>query len=162
MLSDIIDTIPHDAHRNIMPWHASILRLAQLITLPIIHRLEIHHPIIIKILARPDLGCNTFRMHISQGMLVSVPATETKINATDEGSVVVDHDEFLVVCPIEGHICSVLKDIVVGMAHDHYVSMALATLGTEALESVLRVRGVTGQSSLNYQISVSVYDERMA
>ena len=129
MLSDIINTIPHYTHGNIMPWHASILRFAQLITLPVRHRLEIHNTIIIKVLAGPDLRRYTFRMYICEGMLMDIPAAEAEVYATDESSVIVDDDELFVVRPVECHVCSIFKDVMVGMTHDDYVSVPFVALG---------------------------------
>lgn len=129
MLSDIINTIPHNTHGNIMPWHASILRFAQLITLPVRHRLEIHNTIIIKILAGPNLRRYTFRMYICKWMLMDVPAAEAEVYAADESSVIVDDDELFMVRPVEGHIGCIFEDVVVGMAHDDYVSVAFVALG---------------------------------
>jgi hypothetical protein len=56
--------------------------------------------------------------------------------------------------PVEGHVCCVLEDIVVGMAHHDYVAVAFATFWAEGLEGVLCVFGVASQRSLHYHQQV--------
>jgi hypothetical protein len=53
-----------------------------------------------------------------------------------------------VVGPVEGHICCVLEDVVIGMSHDCDVSMSWGSLGAEGLKCVFRVRGIAGKSGL--------------
>jgi hypothetical protein len=83
-------------------------------------------------------------MHISERMLMGIPAAETEIDTTDKCSVEVDDDKLFVVCPVEGHVGGIFEDIVIGMAHYHNVSVTLGTFGAEALESMLGVRRVAG------------------
>jgi len=58
-----------------------------------------------------------------------VPAAEAEVYAANESNVIVDDDKLFVVCPVERHVGSIFEDVVVGMAHDDYVSVAFVALG---------------------------------
>ena len=81
-----------------------------------------------------------------------VPATKAEVQAADEGHLVVDDNELLVMRPVEGHVGSVLKNVMVRMAHDPYVTMPGRSLRAKSLERMLRVLRVAGQRSLDFAI----------
>lgn len=60
---------------------------------------------------------------------MDIPAAEAEVYAANERNVIVDDDELFVVCPVERHVGGIFEDVVVGMAHDDYVSVAFMTLG---------------------------------
>ena len=46
---------------------------------------------------------------------------------------VVNDDKLLVVCPVERHVCGVLEDVVIGVAHDCIIAVSFSPFGAEAL-----------------------------
>jgi hypothetical protein len=82
-----------------MPWHAPIVSLAQFIALPVLNVLEVHDPVVVEVLSGEDLVFDTRRMSISQWMLPLIPATEAKIQTSDEGKIEVDNDELFMMRP---------------------------------------------------------------
>ena len=88
-------------------------------------------------------------MDIRERVLMTVPSSKTKIQPANECCVVVDDNEFLVMCPVEGHVCSMLEDIVIGMAHNLEVAMTFCALRAKSLECMLCVGGVAGESGLD-------------
>jgi len=101
VFGDIVDTGSDDTHGHVVPWHASIISLAQLIALPILDVLEIHDAVVVEILSREDLIFDTGRVSIGQWVLHLIPATEAKIQTSDEGQIEVDDDKLLVMRPTE-------------------------------------------------------------
>lgn len=49
VLCNINNAVSDDTHSGVVPWHASILGFANLILLPVIHVVEIHNSVVIKI-----------------------------------------------------------------------------------------------------------------
>lgn len=56
--------------------------------------------------------------------------------------------------PVKGHVSTVLENVVVGMAQDPDIPMAGTSLGTEALQGMLRVGGVASKRLIDLQKSV--------
>lgn len=99
MFGDIIDTRSNDTHGYIMPWHASIVSFAQFVALPVLDVLEVHDSVVVKVLSGEDLILDTRRMGISQWMLPLIPATEAKIQTSDEGKIEVNDDKLFMMRP---------------------------------------------------------------
>lgn len=93
-----------DAHRHIVPGHASEVGLTQLVILPAVHVLKIHYTIVIKVLARPDFVANVGRVDVSERVLVIIPTSEAEIKTTNKGDFVINDNELLVVSPIPSHV----------------------------------------------------------
>ena len=89
-------------------------------------------------------------------MLVIIPAAETQVKPAYESHFVVDHDEFLMMSPVEGHVRSVLEDVVVGMAHDLDVPIAWGSLGAQSLQGVFGMLRVAGQCSFDLTIDYDI------
>lgn len=49
VLCNINNAVSDDTHSGVVPWHASILGFANLVLLPVIHVVEIHNPVVIKV-----------------------------------------------------------------------------------------------------------------
>ena len=64
MLGDVVDARPDHAHSDVVPWHTTVVGLAQLVLLPILHVLEVHHPVVVEVLAGPDLVGNSLGMDV--------------------------------------------------------------------------------------------------
>ena len=102
VLGDVVDTRSDDTHSHIVPWHATVISLAQLVTLPILDVLEIHDAVVVEILSREDLILNTGGVSIGQWVLHLIPTTKAKIQTSDKGQIEVDNDEFFVMRPTVG------------------------------------------------------------
>ena len=102
VLGNVVDTRSDDTHSHIVPWHASIISLAQLVTLPILDILEIHDAVVVEILSREDFILDTSGMSIGQWVLHLIPTTEAKIQTANESQIEIDNDKFLVMRPAEG------------------------------------------------------------
>lgn len=102
VLGNVVDTRSDDTHSHIVPWHASIISLAQLVTLPILDILEIHDAIVVEVLSREDFIFDTGGVGIGQWVLHLIPTTEAKIQTTNESQIEIDNDELLVMRPAEG------------------------------------------------------------
>jgi len=85
MFCNVIYTIADDSHRYIMPRHAAILRLTQLIVEPILNALEIEDSVIVEILPGKDLGLHPSGVSIRKSMLMIIPSSKAQINAADKG-----------------------------------------------------------------------------
>lgn len=142
MLGNVVDAVANDTHGDIMPGHAAVVGFAQLVGRPVFDSLEVQDAVVVEILAGEHFVLNARGMHVGEGMLPAVPASETQIQAADEGHLVVDDDELLMMGPVEGHVAGVLEDVVVGMAHDGDVAMARAAFGTQGVEGVFGVGAV--------------------
>ena len=143
MLGDIINTVTNNAHRDVVPRHATIVCLAQLIRLPVLHGLEVHDTVVVEVLAREEFVADTRRMHICQGMLAVVPSSEAEIQASNESQSIIDHDELLMVRPVESHVSCVLEDIVIRVSHHRDISIPWSTFGTERMQGMLRMCAIT-------------------
>jgi hypothetical protein len=82
-----------------MPRHASIVGLAQLVTLPIFDILEVHDAVVVEVLSRENFVFDTGGVSIGQWVLHLIPTTKAKIQTSDEGKVEVDDDKLFVMCP---------------------------------------------------------------
>lgn len=142
---DIVDAVTDDTHGHIMPGHAAVVGFAQLVGLPVIDGLEIHDAVVVEVLTGEHFVLHPRWMGVGQRMLAIIPSAETQVKAADEGHLVVDDDEFLMMGPVEGHVASILKDIVVGVTHDGDVTMARASLGAEGVEGVFGVGAVAAE-----------------
>lgn len=96
VLCDVIHTVTHHTHGDVVPRHSTILSLAKLVGLPVAHALEIHDAVVVKLLSGEDLVPQVRGVDVGQGMLMSVPSSETQINTSNERQCVVDDNEFLV------------------------------------------------------------------
>ncbi len=113
VLGDVVDAGPDHAHSHVVPGQAAVVGLAQLVLLPVLHVLEVHNAVVVEVLAGPDLVGHAFGVHVRQRVLVVVPAAEAEVKPSDEGHLVVDDHELLVVGPVEGHVGRVLEDVVI-------------------------------------------------
>lgn len=82
-------------------------------------------------------------------MLVRIPSSKTEVDTTDERYVIVNHDEFLMMCPVESHISGVFEDVVIGMAHHSDVTMTGCSLGAEITQRMFGVCGITSQGLIH-------------
>ena len=96
MLSNVVDAWADDAHGNVVPRHATIISLAELVLCPIIDTLEIHDSVVVVILPGKDGILDTRWSHVRERMLLCVPSAKAKIKTTNEGKVEVNDDELLV------------------------------------------------------------------
>ena len=96
VLCDVIHTVTHHTHGNVVPRHSTILCLAKFVGLPVTHALEIHDSVVVELLSGEDLVPQVRGVDVGQGMLVSVPSSKTQINTSDESQCVVDDNELLV------------------------------------------------------------------
>jgi hypothetical protein len=76
-------------------------------------------------------------MYICERMLFGIPTPETEIQSTYEGKVIVYYNEFLVVCPVESHVSSVLEEVVIRMAHNYNVAVPRRSFWTQGFQSML-------------------------
>ena len=97
MLGNIIDTVTHQTHGNIVPRHAAVLGFTDLVALPVCHALEVHDAVVVEFLAWEDIVFQAGGVDICQWVLAGIPATEAEINAADECESIVDDDELFVV-----------------------------------------------------------------
>lgn len=98
MFGDVVNTRTYQTHGNIMPGHASVLSLGELVGFPVLDGLKVHDTVVVEILPGENLILNTSRMDIRQGVLVVIPAAKAKVKSTNEGDFVINDDEFLVMC----------------------------------------------------------------
>lgn len=94
VLRNIIDARSDQTHGDIVPWHATIFRLRELIGFPVLNCLEVHDTVVVEVLARKYFMLHTCRVDVRQGVLVVVPTSEAEVNTADEGNFVVYHNEF--------------------------------------------------------------------
>jgi hypothetical protein len=113
-----------------MPWHPPVCCLVEVVTLPLGDILKIHDAIIVKVLAGPYLLCDVGRVGIRQWVLMHIPSPETQIETTDEGKLVVDHEELFMMCPKKRWVRAVNKRVMVGMAHHRDVAVSLVAART--------------------------------
>jgi hypothetical protein len=55
VLGDIVDTVSDQTHGDVVPRHATVISLAELVALPVFHALEVHDAVVIEFLAREDV-----------------------------------------------------------------------------------------------------------
>lgn len=51
--------------------------------------------------------------------------------------------------PVEGHISTIFKDVVVGMAQNSDVAVSRSALGTKLMQGMLGMRRIASQSLIN-------------
>jgi hypothetical protein len=81
-------------------------------------------PVVVEVLPREDFIYDSRRVDVCEEVLAHIPSPIAEIQATDEGQVVVNDNEFLMMGPIEGHVAEIFKDIVIRVAQDMDVAMA--------------------------------------
>lgn len=59
VLCNIVDAIANQAHGYVVPRHAPVVSLAQLIALPVLDTLEVHDPVVVEVLARENIILQT-------------------------------------------------------------------------------------------------------
>jgi len=79
VLCDVIYARPNYAHSDVMPRHAAILCLAELVRFPVVNTLEVHDTVVVEVLAGEDLVLHSGRMHIGQWVLLFIPSPIAKI-----------------------------------------------------------------------------------
>ena len=156
VLCNIIHSITNQSHGNIMPRHSAIFCLAQFVTLPLLHTLEIHDTIVVEFLAREDIVLEVRRMSISQWMLVSIPSPEAQIDTTNESQCIIDDDEFLMVSPVQGDVCGIFEDVVIRVAQDLDVPMARGPFRAEAFQGMLGMGRIAGKSLVDLLVHNNV------
>lgn len=135
MLCDIVYARTNETHGHIVPWHTTVFCLGQLIALPIVDSLKVHDAIVVKVLTGEDLILCASRMGIGELMLTCVPATETRVETTDECKIKVYDYEFLVMSPVKDKV----DRQVVWVTHDFDVPMAGRAFWTQRLKSMFCV-----------------------
>ena len=83
-----------------------------------------------------------------------IPPSKAEIQTTNKGCIVVNNDKFLMMGPVERHVCNVLKNVVVRMAHNNDIAVALGSTGAQSFQSMFRVCAIVGYSCLEKEISV--------
>lgn len=157
VLCNIVHAISDHTHGHIMPRHTSVICLAELIRLPVFHGLEIHDAIVVEVLSREHFVGNTCGMYVGTGMLSVVPSPEAEIQASNKGQSVINHDELLMMRPVESHVASVLEDIVIRVSHHRDVAMPRGSLRAQGMKSMLRVSTVAADSLGDFLIHYHVY-----
>ena len=102
--------------------------------------MEVHDAVVVEVLARKHLVPYSSRMNIGQWMLSVVPSAKAEIQTADEGQLVIDHDELLMMCPVKSHIACDLKNVVVWVSHDFDVAISWLTFFTERMQCMLGMR----------------------
>lgn len=92
----VVDTITNQSHGHIVPRHSAVLRLVQLVILPVFDAFEIHDSVVIKVLAREYLILDASWMNIGKWVLMVVPSSKTQVDTADKGDSIVNDHEFLV------------------------------------------------------------------
>ncbi len=109
-------------------------------------------PVVVEVLAGEKFVDDARRMDVSKEMLAQIPSSKTQVQPTDKSKVVIDDDEFLVVCPVEGHVSHILEDVVIRMAQHVDIAMAGRAFWAESSQSMFCMSRVTGQRLLNFFI----------
>ena len=149
VLGDVKNTLPYKTHRYVMPRHSTELGLVQLVLRPVRHCVEIHDTIVVVVLTRKDFILHAGGVDISKTVLTGIPSAVAKIQSSNEGEMVINDDEFLVVRPVECHIAHVLEDIVVRMSKDMNVAMTRSTFRTQEPQRMFGVSRVARESLLD-------------
>lgn len=76
MTSQVLDTRPMQAYRNVGPTHAGELPSVELVLVWVCYVTEVHYSCIVVVLARKDGGVEIIGMNVSNRMLVRVPPSE--------------------------------------------------------------------------------------
>lgn len=76
MESQILDTRPMQADRDIRPSHTGVLSSVELVLVRICYVAEVHYSCIIVVLAWEDGRVEIIRMDIGNRVLVGVPSSE--------------------------------------------------------------------------------------
>lgn len=156
VLGNVINAWPYEPHTNIVPGHSSIFSFGELVLFPVFHGMKVHNTVIVEILTRKDFMFNSCGVNISHGMLMGVPPAEAQVKSANEGHLIVNHDELFVVCPVEGHIASVLQDIMVGMAHNSNVAMTWGAFRAEVAQGMLGMSAIASKGSFYFFVNDDV------
>lgn len=97
MFCDVVDTVAHDTHGYIVPWHAPEVGFTEFVVGPVLHVLKIHDSVVVEVLTGENFVLHAGRMHIGEDVLAKIPSPKTQIETTNKGELVVDDHEFLVV-----------------------------------------------------------------
>jgi hypothetical protein len=89
---------------DIRPTHSGTTLSVQLVLLPVRDIMEVKNPRIVVVLTGEDGLIDILRVSISNGVLVGIPATEAKIQATHESDLTVNQAQLLVVGPVQNDI----------------------------------------------------------
>lgn len=65
----------------------------------------------------------------------------------------IDNAVFLMMRPVESHITTSIKDIVIWVAHNSDISMAGRAFGAKIVQSLLCMLAVAGQGSFNFLVN---------
>ena len=157
MLCNIIDAISDDTHGHIMPRHPTVICFTELIRLPVFDGLEVHDTIVVEVLPREHLVGNTGGVYIGTGMLSIVPSPEAEIQASNKSHGVINHDELLMMCPVESHVTRIFKNIVVRVSHHCDVAMPWGSLGAQGMKSMLRVSTIAADRLGDFLVHYHIY-----
>ncbi|KAH6607804.1 hypothetical protein Trco_004117 [Trichoderma cornu-damae] len=149
VLGNVVHARADDGHGDVVPGHAAVVCLAELVVLPVLHLFEVHDSVVVEVLARPDVRRHLVRVDVGERVVPGVPPPKAEIQAADEGDGVVDDDELLVVSPVHRHVGGVLQDVVVRVPHDLDVVVPRRAFRTEGLQGVLGVFRVAGQGGFD-------------
>lgn len=144
---NVVHARTNDTHRNVVPWHPSVVSLGDFVVLPVINILEICNSIVVEILTRPYFVLDSTWVTASERVVSCVPAAEAKVKSSDERKIVVDDDELLVVCKVHGHVGSCAR-----------VSVACTDMAT----SLTILQNVVVWMSLNTHIGVQCFQNVLA
>jgi hypothetical protein len=95
---------------------------------------------------------NTSRVHISKRVLVAIPTPKAQIQATNKSDSVINHNELLVMRPVERHIRSILKHVVIRVAHEDDISVPRASFWAKIPQSFLRVLRVASKGCFHLAV----------
>lgn len=76
VFGDVVDTVSNQGKRNVVPWHAAVLGLAEFVVLPLFDAFEVHDAAIVKVLSWGYFILYAGWVHVGQGVLVSIPSSE--------------------------------------------------------------------------------------
>lgn len=69
---------------------------------------------------------------------------------------IVNDDEFLVMCPIESHVTKILKDIMIWVSHDMNIAMSRSTLWAKCPQCMFCMGRIASQCLLNLFVDDNV------
>ena len=91
-----------------MPWHPCNVLNRQSIAYIVSNLLEVHYACIVVVLTWKQRLRKVSGVHVCEGMVVSVPASEAEIKAANGCILIVDNDNFFVMRPDFNAIYSML------------------------------------------------------
>jgi hypothetical protein len=90
VFGDVIDRRTDDTHGDIMPGHATVLQLVELISFPIVNTLKVQNTVVVEVLAGKDGVVHSRGVGVCQWMLFLVPTSVAQVQTTNESHCVVD------------------------------------------------------------------------